>query len=168
MQIIPNAVGQADGVLVFWDESPEFGVAFPRQNQIIHEVRFGAGTLNHEDCLILYMFMGDQSVELYLPQMMETAPETTLDVWQLICKWKPDLLKVRYGSSPIDREKEVTLLLPKRDAEGLIDKLKEFVRLSKPDQGADELVQLHGTMVAALTHMLEDAEAEENGEQFEQ
>lgn len=141
MQMIPLAIGQSDGVLVLWEDNPEIGLVFPRGTEVIQQVEWGAGTLGQDDCLILYLFIGSQAVELYLPQRLPTTPEQELDIWLSICNWQPDTLKLRYGRTPSDREREVLLLLPKGPGEKLIDKLSEFVaqmrtRIDKIDKEA--------------------------------
>ncbi|KUO96961.1 hypothetical protein [Ferroacidibacillus organovorans] len=138
MQVIPAAVGQSDGLLVFWDDQPELGLLFPRSVEVVADVRFGAGRLFDRDCLILYLFIGEQTVEIYLPESLPTRFEQTASVWAFLCAWDPEALKIRYGETPADRSKESMLLLPKLEGERLLDRLRQFVTLTKDkiDEGA--------------------------------
>ncbi|QSO46347.1 hypothetical protein [Alicyclobacillus mengziensis] len=126
MEIVPSAVGQSEGVVVFWDHHPEIGVAWPRPLQLIDELKWGIGSLNQRKCLVLYLFTGEQSIELYLLEELPTSPTENVDVFALLCEWRPQVLKIRFGDSPIDREREVTFLLPQGDGQGMMDKLQEL------------------------------------------
>ncbi len=137
MQVIPAAVGQSDGLLVFWDDQPELGLLFPRSAEVVADVRFGAGRLDSNDCLILYLFIGEQTVELYLPETLPTRFDQTAAVWVLLCAWDPQALKIRYGETPGDRSKESMLLLPKLEGERLLDRLRQFVAQSKGQAESD-------------------------------
>lgn len=128
MQLIPIALGQSDEALVLWDEYPELSVAFTRNTQTISLLNWGAGDLDGEPCLILYLFAGEQALEILLSETLRTSPESKIEAWSTLWNWKPDLLKIRYGPTPIDKESEVTFLLPKTEGETLIDKLTEFIR----------------------------------------
>ena len=150
MQILPDAVGQSDGQIVFWDENPEIGAALPRPVQMISEVQWGAGLLDGEDCLILYLFLGEQALELYLPQTLPTAPAESLDVWALLWAWAPRMLKVRYGRSPADREREVVLLLPEADGERLSDALRAFAERADAGRESGEAALPNGEFLRRL------------------
>jgi hypothetical protein len=126
VEIVPSAVGQSEGVIVFWDGHPEIGVAWPRPLQMIDEVQWGIGSLNQQECLVLYLFTEQQSIELYLLEQLPTSPTEDLDVFALLCEWKPKVLKIRYGDSPVDREREITFLLPQGEGEGVLEKLREL------------------------------------------
>ena len=158
MQIIPNAVGQSEELLVFWDENPETGIALPRAVQMITGLQWGLGALDHDDCLILYLFSGEQAVELYLPQRLPTTQEQDVDVWDLLWTWNPQVFKIRYGSSPLDRAKEVTVLLPKGEGESVRDRLRDFVKLTDNPSEYGELAGIHGELLARLQTYVSEQE----------
>ncbi len=128
MQIIPVALGQSEGVITLWDDNRDIAMALPRETQFISELQWGAGVLDDDPCLILYLFVGQQTIELYLPEHLPTTPEQQVAVWQTIMQWRPEVLRVRYGESPLAREHEVTFLLPKEAGETVADKLQAFVK----------------------------------------
>lgn len=128
MQIIPVALGQSEGVITIWDDNRDIAMALPRETQFISELQWGAGVLDDDPCLILYLFVGQQTIELYLPEHLPTTPEQQVAVWRTIVHWKPEVLRVRYGESPLARQYEVTLLLPKEEGETVADKLQAFVK----------------------------------------
>jgi|GEM_PF-5194721 len=134
MQIIPVALGQSEGVITLWDDNRDIAMALPRETQFISELQWGAGVLDDEPCLILYLFVGGQTIELYLPEHLPTTPEQEVAVWQTIVQWKPDVLRVRYGESPAARQYEVTLLFPKEEGETVADKLHTFIRQLEANQ----------------------------------
>lgn len=131
MQWIPLAIGQSEQTLILWEPTPEIAVAFPRSLQTVSEVKWGAGTLDDESCLILYLFVGLQALEIYLPEQLPTSPQNEIAVWSTIWEWKPTLLKMRYGFSPINKSDEITFLLPKYAGESINDKYFEFVNLMR-------------------------------------
>jgi len=131
MRIIPLGLGQSDGTLVFWDNHPEIEAYFNKATEAISEVRWGAGALEEQPFLVLYLFTSTQAVEMYLPETLPTSVDTKIPVWATILNWKPQVLKVRYGNLPTDGEHEVTLLLPKGPGELCMDKLDDFVRLTR-------------------------------------
>ena len=128
MQIIPVALGQSEGVITLWDDNRDIAMALPRETQFISELQWGAGVLDDDPCLILYLFIGQQTIELYLPEHLPTTPEQQVAVWQTIMQWRPEVLRVRYGESPLARQHEVTFLLPKEEGETAADKLQAFVK----------------------------------------
>lgn len=150
VQIIPAAVGQSDGAIVFWDDNPDIGMVLPRAVQLISEVQWGTGALDGQDCLVLYLFAGEQSVELYIPERLPTTPVDWLDVWELLCAWSPEVLKIRYGSSPADGNRELTLLLPKEEGEGPLDKLRLFVHKARRERDAGGWRDGNGEMLERL------------------
>ncbi len=138
-EFVPVAVGQSDGVIVLWEGVPEIGVAFPRTVQVIEEVQCGIGMINGEQCLILYLFAGDSYLQVYLKQFLPTSPDEVIDGWELLCAWNPNMLKVRYGDSPRNKDKEVTFLLPAGEGEQLIDQLKGLItRIGNENERANE------------------------------
>ncbi|MCY0876136.1 MAG: hypothetical protein OWT28_07710 [Firmicutes bacterium] len=138
MNIIPSALGESAETLVLWDDCPEIGIALPRSPQLITELQWGAGTLDEgTQCLILYLFFGEDIAEVYLPEVLPTAPEQSVAVWDLLLRRDPEVLKLRYGTSPLARDSEVTLLLPSREGERLADRLRAFAtRFSSIGEGA--------------------------------
>ncbi|KPV45263.1 hypothetical protein [Alicyclobacillus ferrooxydans] len=126
MQVVPSAVGQSDGVIVFWDDNPEIGVAWPRPVQVVDSIEWGIGSVNEEECLVLYMFVDGQSLELYMLPELPTNATQVLDVVKLVCDWDPNMVKVRYGESPGDKTHEVLFLLPKSEDAGVVAKLREL------------------------------------------
>lgn len=126
MQVVPYAVGQSEGTVVFWEDNAEIGVAWPRKAQVIDEIRWGMGSMNQEECLILYLFAGKQVAELYLPEQLPTTPNESIEIWRLVCAWRPELIKLRYGTTPLDSDKEVTFLLPTREGDDIVDTLRRF------------------------------------------
>ncbi len=153
MQIIPLALGQSDHAITLWDENPELSIVFPRPLQFVSELAWGLGTLDDLPCLILYLFIAEHTVELYLPEKLPTKPDEKVDVWQTILSWRPDLLKVRYGDSPVDKEHEVTLLFPKEEEESLITKLTSFILQTK-EKVSDDYGQAEA--IDRLTHVLRE------------
>lgn len=154
MQIIPNAIGQSSQTLVFWDDDPELGVALPRATQLVSELSWGFGTIQETPCLVLYLFIADQTLEMVLPRMLPTSLDANVDVWRLLIDWHADVLKLRYGNSPVDREREITLLLPTTESENLIDRLRLFTEKYEGElvngvQGAQrELLQTLKSLLA--------------------
>lgn len=136
MNIIPAALGITQDVLTFWDDCIEIGIALPRTVQLVSEVNFGAGELNETPCLILYLFFGEDTVELYLPEQLPTSPTEHTSVWYTLFSREPDVLKIRYGTHPSEEDKEVTLLLPKAEGERMIERLRLFAKryLEQPDE----------------------------------
>ncbi len=126
MEYVPVAIGQSEGVPVFWEGIPEIGVVFPRSVQLIEEIHCGTGMMNYEHCLILYLFAGEVVLQMYLKQFLPTSPDEVVDGWEILCAWNPDVLKVRYGDSPMNKDKEITLLLPGKEGERITDKLSEL------------------------------------------
>jgi hypothetical protein len=150
VEVMARAVGQSAGVIVFWDDNPDIGMAWPRAVQMIPEVQWGTGTLDGADCLVLYLFAGDQSLELYVPETLPTTPALWLDVWELLITREPDILKIRYGGSPADGNREVTFLLPKETGESPMDKLRLFAQKADQWPEADSLRGLHGKLLERL------------------
>ncbi|QQE77220.1 hypothetical protein [Alicyclobacillus sp. SO9] len=132
MKIVPDAVGQSDGALVFWEETPEIGTKWPLSANVVDEIRWGVGSLEQEDCLVLYLFSKQEVAELYLPEQLPTSPDEAVEVWKVLCAWRPELIKVRYGSSPADTNKQVTFLLPASEGEDIVDKLRLFKDAALP------------------------------------
>lgn len=128
LQMIAQAMGVSDGVLTFWDECPEIGLALPRPEQVVHEVRFGAGDLDGTPCLILYLFVGEDVLECYMEEILPTRPDQDVPVWTTLLEAAPDLIKIRYGAHPTDGSREVSLLLPAQSTECLADRLTTFAR----------------------------------------
>lgn len=155
MQVIPLALGQVENTIVLWDEQPELGVALPRPVQVVDEVRFGTGTLGDEWCLILYLFIGEQTIEVFLPEHLPTSPEAEVEVWHVLCRFDPDSFRVRYGASAGDARKEVLLLCPKAPGERLSDKLEEFYIQSKGLADAEDevLANVFGRLEEALAEL---------------
>ncbi|PWI56988.1 hypothetical protein [Sulfoacidibacillus thermotolerans] len=153
MQIIPLALGQTDGAITLWDENPELALVFPRPLQFISELAFGLGTLDEQPCLILYLFVAEQAIEVYLPESLPTNPEQEVDVWYTLLTWRPDMLKIRYGNSPLDQEHEVTLLFPKEEEETLAEKLTSFILRTKETLDGN---QTQGAVIERLAHLLRE------------
>lgn len=162
MQLIPAALGEADDTLVIWDDCPDIGIALPRSTQVIASLEWGAGTLDEgEDCLILYVFFGEDHLEIYLSESLPTAPDMDVAVWSLLLRRDPEVLKVRYGATPAAREQEVTLLLPTREGERMADRLRMFAErlnrvegdLQKSEQDFAPAAQVSETADATLTSL---------------
>jgi len=128
LQMIAQAMGVSEGVLTLWDECPEIGLVLPRPEQVVHEVRFGAGDLDGTPCLILYLFVGEDVVECYMEEVLPTRPDQEVAVWTTLLEAAPDIIKIRYGSRPTDGSREVSLLLPAQGTECLADRLTTFAR----------------------------------------
>lgn len=155
MEIIPAAVGQSDGVIVFWDNNPEISVAWPRPLQVIEETQWGISSLDNADCLVLYMFAQGGSIELYLKEQLPTTPTNELDVWALLCDWNPNVLKIRYADTPVDGQHEITFLLPQGDGQSLVDRLEAFRELTlATDEGNGTVVERHRTLFGRLDAFL--------------
>ena len=152
MQIIPRALGQTEGALVFWDDLAEIGVALPRPTQVIDELSVGLGVLEGAPSLIVYASYGGQTLEVHLPRELPTSVEAAVDVWEVLWKWRPDVLRLRYGESPTQREREVTLLLPKAPGESLAEKMRDLARRMEAERRADAL---GADQVGALLELLE-------------
>lgn len=131
MKVIPVAIGQSDDTLVLWDDNPELSEKLSQKTLVVSELKWGVGVLDKDPCLILYLFLSGESFEVYLPAALPTSPNEEVDVWSTLWDWNPEILKLRYGVSPVDKEQEVTLLLPKATGETLMVKLKEFIFLTK-------------------------------------
>jgi hypothetical protein len=157
MQIIPLAVGQSDGAIVFWEDNAEIGVAWPRTVQVIDEVKWGVGSINQEECLVLYLFSEHQAAEIYLPEVLPTTPSDSIEIWRVLCEWDPDMLKVRYGDTPMKSENEVTFLLPAVEGESLVEKLRTFRDMAVQQ---DVSSGNDGAVSVAMGHERDGAETE--------
>lgn len=155
MQIIPLALGQSDGAITLWDENAELAIVFPRPIQFISDIAWGLGHLDDQPCLILYLFIGDQAVELYFPEQLPTSPEHQVDTWQTLFNWQPEVIKVRYGESPVDKNHEVMLLFPKEEGETLMEKLTAFILQAKQTLDSDH-DEIHGQIVEKLSSLLRE------------
>ncbi|MHB1629741.1 MAG: hypothetical protein ACYCVB_15475 [Bacilli bacterium] len=160
MQIIPAALGQSEGVITLWDDNRDIAMALPRETQFISELQWGAGVLDDDPCLILYLFVGRQTIELYLPERLPTAPEQQVAVWQTILQWRPEVLRVRYGESPLARQYEVTFLLPKEEGETAADKLQAFVKqLEASESDREESDDLTTQLLRVLSPYTQETQA---------
>lgn len=155
MKVIPVAIGQSDETLVLWDDNPELAETFQQRTQVVSELKWGIGVLEKDPCLILYMFLPKGSLEVYLPAALPTSPNEEIDVWETLWEWNPEVLKLRYGSSPTDREQEATLLLPKATGETLMVKLQEFVFQTKK-QNKQGLPPLYEELIGRLEEITTD------------
>lgn len=135
MRVIPRAVGQTDGALVLWQDSAELADCLTQTSEVVTEVRWGIGILDEDACLILYLFRATETLEVYLPQTLPTSPEDQIDVWKTVYRWQPQVLKMRYGHSPVTRDYETTLLLPTQSGETTVEKLQAFLLQMKPQRG---------------------------------
>lgn len=139
MEIVPIAIGESDGALVLWEPRPDIGIALPRAAQVIGEAHWGAGEHADEPCLILYAFFGEQSLELVLPEYLPTTPERQVDAWGCVLARDPELIKIRYGEQPNDRDKECVLLFPAQSEDRLAISLRAFARrLAQADEARGE------------------------------
>ena len=160
MQIIPVALGQSEGVITLWDDNRDIAMALPRETQFISELQWGAGVLDDDPCLILYLFIGQQTIELYLPEHLPTTPEQQVAVWQTIMQWRPEVLRVRYGESPLARQHEVTFLLPKEEGETAADKLQAFVKqLEASESDREESDDLTTQLLRVLSPYTQETQA---------
>lgn len=149
MKVIPVAMGQSEDTLVLWDDNPELEEKLKQSSQVVNELKWGIGALEQDPCLVLYLFTPGDTFEVYLPAALPTSPEEEIDVWSTLWDKNPELLKLRYGVSPIDRSRELTLLLPKATGETLLVKLKEFVFQTKK-QGTQGLPPLYEELLGRL------------------
>ena len=160
MQIIPVALGQSEGVITLWDDNRDIAMALPRETQFISELQWGAGVLDDDPCLILYLFVGQQTIELYLPEHLPTTPEQQVAVWQTIMQWRPEVLRVRYGESPLARQHEVTFLLPKEEGETAADKLQAFVKqLEASESDREESDDLTTQLLRVMSPYTQETQA---------
>ncbi len=160
MQIIPVALGQSEGVITLWDDNRDIAMALPRETQFISELQWGAGVLDDDPCLILYLFIGQQTIELYLPEHLPTTPEQQVAVWQTIMQWRPEVLRVRYGESPLARQHEVTFLLPKEEGETAADKLQAFVKqLEASESDREESDDLTTQLLRVMSPYTQETQA---------
>ncbi len=161
MQIVPRALGQVEGTLVFWDDLAEIGIALPRPTQVIDELTVGLGALLGEPSLIVYASYGEQTLEIHLPRELPTSPEAKVDVWEAIWKRRPDVIRLRYGESPLQREREAVLLFPGTPGESLAEKMRDLVRRLERERRADRLgVDQVGALEELLELMGDDAGVE--------
>jgi hypothetical protein len=154
VEIVPIAIGESDGALVLWEPRPDIGIALPRAAQVIGEAHWGAGEHGDEPCLILYAFFGEQALELVLPQQLPTTPERQVDAWGCVLRRDPELIKIRYGEHPGDREKECVLLFPAQAEQRLATTLRGFAhRLAEAGAaGASDGASASGS-TAALSEL---------------
>lgn len=161
MQIIPRALGQTEETLVFWDDLAEIGVALPRPTQVIDEITVGLGVLENAPSLIVYASYGEQTLEVHLPRELPTSLEAQVDVWEVLWKWRPAVMRLRYGESPAQRDREVTLLLPKAPGESLAEKMRDLARRMEAERRADRLgIDQIGALEELLELMGDDAGVE--------
>lgn len=158
MNIIPSALGESGNTLVLWDDCPDIGVALPRSPQLISELQWGAGSLEEgQHCLILYLFFGEDTAQVYLPEELPTSPTDSVAVWSVFLRRDPELLKVRYGPSPLDADAEITLLLPNREGERLADRLRAFIERLATEQAAVQTNTAITTLCQRLSVILEES-----------
>ncbi|MDP9727648.1 hypothetical protein J2S04_000575 [Alicyclobacillus tengchongensis] len=156
MQFIPKALGQSNDLLTFWDHLPEMAILLPRPLQVVSEIQWGIGELDRQPCLILYLFVGEDTLELLLPRELPTSPHEQVDVWELLISWRTDCVKLRYGESPLHAEQEVTLFLPASESEALLSQLYLFVQKSLTLSSTKELPQSHQDCLIALKERIEE------------
>lgn len=156
MEIIPEAMGQSDNVLVFWDPHPEIGVVCPRPVQSVSEVTFGLGSANTEPCLTMFLFVGETDLEIYLPENLQTDEASSVPVWEVLLEWKPEVLKVRYGETPADRSSEITFLLPTLPGETVHEKLRDMVKKSESWDNSVDGGELWKSVMSKITALVQD------------
>lgn len=138
MQVIPAAVNhRAPDLLMLWDPNPELAILFPSGRRAFEEFHWGAGVLDGSPCLILYLFGGEQAVEVYFPMRLPTGPSTEADVWDALLALRPERLSIHYGDRPSDEKKSVELHFAAGEDNGLVARLESFLdkTLRLYDQG---------------------------------
>ncbi|MBO8170474.1 MAG: hypothetical protein H0Z33_01105 [Bacillaceae bacterium] len=125
-QIHPVALGrdQSDTELHIWDPDSELDKSFEKIKQIQAECRWGAGLVEDEAALILYLFHKDQTIEVYFPQKVAVGPDREMNSWVVLLSQQPESLVLVYGNKPTDRSKWLRVTFAEKNT--LLANLEQF------------------------------------------
>lgn len=145
-QIFPIALGR-DGSqkeLHIWD--PECGLGQTRYAEITEvqmECRWGAGLIEEEAALILYLFDGDRTMEVYFPQQIAVGPEREMNSWDVLLSMLPESLVLVYGEKPANPKHwlKVTFKEPVHLMQSLEDFVQRILNLGK-DSNTDPALKI--------------------------
>lgn len=141
-QFQPIAFGRdgSDQELHAWDPESELEEFFTDDQTIQCECKWGAGLLEKEAALILYLFDKDQTIEVYFPQNVAVGPEREMNSWDVLLSFQPKTLVLAYGDTPRDRARRLKIKC--QDDDSLMESLDQFLnQVSELKETSDPAIQ---------------------------
>jgi hypothetical protein len=127
LQVHPIALGRdkSDKELHIWD--PECGLEqyYNGVSTIDCDCQWGAGLVEDKVALILYLFDGDRTIEVYFTQNVAVGPNTEMNSWDVLFSMQPESLVLVYGEKPTDRDS--WLRSECKVGHGLMESLDDFI-----------------------------------------
>lgn len=126
-QIHPAALGrdQSETELHIWDPDCDLGKSFIGTSVIHCDSHWGAGMIEDEAALILYLFEGEQAIEVYFMENVAVGPNREMNSWDVLLSMQPESLVLVYGESPADRD--AWLKIESNEPGGLMTGLERFI-----------------------------------------
>jgi hypothetical protein len=155
IQFQPIALGrdQSERELHVWDPDCKLDQGYANVKAIQCDCKWGAGLVEDEAALILYLFdgEGDQTIEVYFTQTVAVGPEREMNSWDVLLSLQPESLTLVYGEKPTDRRCWLTAAC--KDGYGLMESLDHFLHrvtdLNK-ERTADSVIRQIASYVAKL------------------
>jgi hypothetical protein len=127
LQVHPMALGRdkSDKELHAWD--PECGLEqhYTGVSTIHCDCQWGAGLVEDKVALILYLFDGDRTIEVYFTQNVAVGPKAEMNSWDVLFSMQPESLVLVYGEKPTDRSS--WLKIECKAGNGLMEGLDTFL-----------------------------------------
>lgn len=124
-QPIALARGECDKVLHLWDPDCEPESFDGEEETIQCECQWGAGLIEKEAALILYVFDERKTIEIYFPQKVAAGPHREMNSWDVLLSYQPETLILAYGETPKDRRSRVKVTC--REGESMMESLDFFL-----------------------------------------
>ncbi|MEB3101931.1 hypothetical protein [Ferviditalea candida] len=126
-QVYPVALGrdQSEAELHIWDPVCGLSQSFEGTALIQCDSHWGAGMIEDEAALILYLFEGEQAIEVYFTENVSVGPNREMNSWDVLLSMQPESLVLVYGESPSDRS--AWLKVDSKEPGGLMLGLERFV-----------------------------------------
>lgn len=128
-QIFPLALGRdhSEKELHVWDPDCDLVQSeFAGCNSLQMECRWGAGLIDEEAALILYLFYRDETIEVYFPQDVAVGPGRKMNSWDTLLSMLPESLMLVYGDNAGDRSHWLKITFEESDR--LMRSLEEFIQ----------------------------------------
>lgn len=141
-RVYPVALGrdQSEKELHLWDPESDLNNQEFEGSSIKGDCRWGAGLVDDETALILYIFHGERTIEVYFPQKIAVGPNREMNSWDVLLAIKPESLVLVYGEQPTDRDRWLQVQFEQDTT--LLSSLEEFIEqtLKLHREGSDDPV----------------------------
>ncbi len=126
-RVHPVALGrdQSEKELHLWDPDSDLNDQDIQESSVKGDCRWGAGLVDNETALILYIFHGERTIEVYFPQIVAVGPDREMNSWDVLLTMKPESIVLVYGEQPTDRDKWLHVRFENETT--LLSSLEEFV-----------------------------------------